>query len=269
VYWILIIVSGVVTIFSTFWFRECYAPVILEVKTQKLRQELGREDLTSKLALQVTGLELLKVSLVRPLKLLTRSPIVFLTALYVATIYGMLYLLFTTVNTMFVDQYGFSVQISGLPFIGFAIGMISALLLLMATQDKTVARLRAKNNNVFEPEMRLVNLVYVALWVCPGLFMYGWSAEYKVHWIVPVLALVLYGFGQVAIFMGTLTYAVDSFPQYAASAVAAVSFLRSLVGTFLPFAGPPLYSSLGYGWGNTVLGFIAVALTPMIILFQR
>ena len=51
--------------------------------------------------------------------------------------------------------------------------------------------------------------------------------------IVPCIALVLYGFGQVAVFMGTQTYAVDSYSQYAASAVAAVSCLRSLVGTFM------------------------------------
>ena len=269
VYWILIIASGVVTIVSTFYFRECYAPAVLDEKVKKLRKELGREDLKSKLALQITGKELLKVSLIRPLKLLTRSPIAFLTALFIAVIYGILYLLLTTVNGVFVEQYGFSVQISGLTFIGFAIGNVCALLVLMNTQDKTVAKLRAKNNGVFEPEMRLVNLIYVGGWVGPALFMYGWSAEYQVHWFVPVLALFLYGFGQVAIFMGTQTYVVDSFSQYAASAVAAVSCLRSLVGTFLPFAGPPLYQSLGYGWGNTVLGFLAVALTPMILLFQK
>jgi multidrug resistance protein len=243
VYWILLMGSGVITILSTFWFHECYAPVILERKTKKLSKELKREDLRSKLALQVTGKELLKVSLIRPLKLLTRSPIAFLTALYVATIYGILYLLLTTVNTIFVTQYGFSTEISGLTFIGFAIGMIFALLILMNTQDKTVARLRAKNNGVFEPEMRLVNLVYVGGWVGPALFMYGWSAEYRVHWIVPIIALFLYGFGQVAIFMGTQTYVVDSFPKYAASAVAAVSCLRSLVGTFLVSAQPFTMSS--------------------------
>jgi hypothetical protein len=145
----------------------------------------------------------------------------------------MLYLLLTTIPEVFVGQYHFSIEISGLTYIGFAIGMVIALTILMNTQDRTVAKLRARNNGVFEPEMRLTNLIFVAGWVGPALIMYGWTAEYHVHWIVPVIALSFFGFGQVAIFMGTQTYVVDSFSLYAASAVAAVSCLRSLVGTFL------------------------------------
>jgi hypothetical protein len=145
----------------------------------------------------------------------------------------MLYLLLTTIPQVFIDQYNFSIEMSGLTYIGFAMGMVLALTVLMNTQDRTVAKLRARNNGVFEPEMRLTNLIFVAGWVGPALIMYGWTAEAHVHWIAPVIALFLFGFGQVAIFMGTQTYVVDCFSQYAASAVACVSFLRSLVGTFL------------------------------------
>jgi hypothetical protein len=182
---------------------------------------------------------------------------------------GELYLLMTTVTQVFVEQYDWSIELSGLTFIGFACGMIIALILIMNTQDKTVAKLRAQNNGVFEPEMRLTNLIFIGGWVGPALLVYGWTCEYSVHWTAPAMALVFYGFGQVAIFMGTLTYVVDSYSQYAASAAAAVSCLRSLVGAFLPFAGPPLYDSLGIGWGNTVLALIAIALTPMILVFKR
>ena len=233
VYWILLIASGAVSVVATFFFRECYGPTLLQRKTNRLRKELGREDLRSKLALEITGKELLKLSLVRPMKLLTRSPIAFLTALYVAIVYGILYLLLTTINSAFVDEYHWSVQMSGLTFIGFAMGMIVDLVILMNTQDKTVAKLRARNGGKFEPEMRLTHLIWIAGWTGPALFMYGWSIEYKVHWIVPIIALFMYGFGQVAVFMGTQTYVVDSFSQYAASAVAAVSCLRSCVGAFL------------------------------------
>jgi hypothetical protein len=47
------------------------------------------------------------------------------------------------------------------------------------------------------------------------------------------------------------------------------TFFRSLLGTFLPLAGPPLYAKLGLGWGNSVLGFIALALIPIPILLYR
>jgi hypothetical protein len=65
------------------------------------------------------------------------------------------------------------------------------------------------------------------------------------------------------------TYLVDAFPEYAASAVAAVRTSLSIVGAFLPLAGPPLYRSLGLGLGNTALGLIALVLTPIPMLFYK
>lgn len=65
-------------------------------------------------------------------------------------------------------------------------------------------------------------------------------------------------------------YLVNAFgAQGAASALAANTVLRSLFGTFLPLAGPSLYSALGLGWGNSLLGFLAVVFTPVPFLFYR
>ena len=44
------------------------------------------------------------------------------------------------------------------------------------------------------------------------------------------------------------TYLVDAFPQYAASAIAAIIVLRCIFGTILSIFGAKLYESLGYGW---------------------
>lgn len=41
---------------------------------------------------------------------------------------------------------------------------------------------------------------------------------------------------------------IDAYTKYAASALAATSIVRSIVGGCLPIAGLPLYSALGYGW---------------------
>ena len=65
------------------------------------------------------------------------------------------------------------------------------------------------------------------------------------------------------------TYLVDAFTIYAASAMAANTVLRSLMGAFLPLAGPRMYAALGLGWGNSLLGFIAIALWPVSWIFFR
>jgi hypothetical protein len=62
---------------------------------------------------------------------------------------------------------------------------------------------------------------------------------------------------------------VEAFTEYAASALAATSVVRSIVGGILPIAGLPMYKVMGYGWGNSLLGFVALALSAMPLVFYR
>ncbi len=55
-------------------------------------------------------------------------------------------------------------------------------------------------------------------------------------------------------------YLVDSYTMYAASAIGAVTVLRSSTGFGFPLFAPYMYSALDYGWGNSLLGFIAVGI---------
>ena len=63
--------------------------------------------------------------------------------------------------------------------------------------------------------------------------------------------------------MPVQTYLVDAYDRYAASALAANTVLRSLAGALLPLAGPNMYKTLGLGWGNSLLAFIALAMLPV------
>jgi hypothetical protein len=67
--------------------------------------------------------------------------------------------------------------------------------------------------------------------------------------------------------MTVSTYLVDAFTIYAASAMAANTVFRSLAGAMLPLAGPKMYQALGLGWGNSLLGFIALALCGLPVIF--
>lgn len=145
-------------------------------------------------------------------------------------------------------------------------------------------------------EMRLPSTIYYAVWVPISLFWYGWAVEKKAHWYefglrpskrpqciwhrwwltrwfnvraVTIVGMVPFGFGMVGIFLPCQTYLVDAFPGYSASAVAASRTSLSIVGAFLPLAGPPLYQSLGYGLGNSVLGLIALVMTPIPALLYK
>jgi len=62
---------------------------------------------------------------------------------------------------------------------------------------------------------------------------------------------------------------IDCFPQYAASAIAAMTALRCLFAAVLPLAGPKMYQSLGLNWGNSMLGFLGVVFIPVPALLFK
>jgi hypothetical protein len=64
-------------------------------------------------------------------------------------------------------------------------------------------------------------------------------------------------------------YLVDTYTRYSASALAANTILRSVVGAVLPLAGQPMYDALGLGWGNSVLAFFALTFIPVPWLFFK
>ena len=103
--------------------------------------------------------------------------------------------------------------------------------------------------------------------IAPAVFLYGWTSDKHVFWLVPIIGTGLVGIGLLATFMPIQTYLVDAFTVYAASAIAANTILRSLLGALLPLAGRSMYATLGLGWGNSLLAFIALALCPIPYIF--
>ena len=169
------------TILCLIFARETYAPVLLERKAKRLRKETGNPNLVSKLDLGITPKELWKRSLLRPLKLMFLSIICGLMSLYMAIVYGILYLLFTTFTFVFEENYGFSQSIVGLVYIGLGIGMLVGLAILGSTSDRLMQYLAKKHNDgKIKPEYRLPMLMYFGWTVPLGLFLYGWTAQYKV-----------------------------------------------------------------------------------------
>ncbi len=158
---------------------------------------------------------------------------------------------------------------SGLAYLGLGLGFVTGQVVFGLLSDKMVVRQKARNNGKFEPEMRLPLCIPFAFFVPISFFWYGWSVQARTHWIVPIIGLFPFAFGLIGIFGTLQTYIIDSYPTFAASGVAAITVCRSLFGALLPLAGPPMYEALGYGWGNSLLGFVTLALIPMPMLLSR
>lgn len=266
-FWVLAAVAGGTAITALVVLRETHPRILLERKAARLRVSTGNPDLRSKLTLPFTPRQMLTRALVRPAVLLVRSPILLVLSLYVGLVFGILYLLFTTFTTVFEGQYGFSTAVSGLAYLGLGVALVLGVVVFNIMNRSMMAQLKGKPPR---PEQRLLPMIWFSPFSAVGLFIYGWTAEYRVHWIVPIFGTVFIGYGAFFVLMPVQLYLVDLFgSSAAASALGANLLLRYILGTFLPLAGPSMYKTLGYGWGNSLLGFLALAFVPFPILFYK
>jgi MFS family permease len=266
-FWVITMAGGVLAVSSFIFMRETYEPVLLARRAARLRKQTNNPNLRSKLQSTKPPKEYFKQSIIRPTKMLFLSPIVACLSVYMAIVYGYLYLLFTTLTLVFETRYHFSQGNVGLTYLGIGVGALLGLFVFGLASDKLVTHMSAKGE--MKPEYRLPPLIPGSVVIPIGLFLYGWSAEKHTHWIVPIVGTMFVGLGLLATFMPIQTYLVDAYTLHAASALAAATVLRSLAGCFLPLAGPKMYGALGLGWGNSLLAFIALAMTPISWLFYK
>ncbi|RAK96857.1 putative efflux pump antibiotic resistance protein [Aspergillus ibericus CBS 121593] len=257
------IADGLIQVAGLFFLRETYAPVILQKRAQKLRKETNDPDYQTEFERQnKTLLQVMRGALIRPFRLLATQPIVQTLAAYMAFIYGTMYLVLSTFPSLWTspDYYHESTGIGGLNYISLGLGFWLGSQICAPLNDRIYRRLKARNNGVGKPEYRVPLLYVGALFIPAGLFIYGWTAQTHRHWIAPNIGACLYGMGNIITFQCLQTYIVDAYTRYAASALAAVACMRSLAGFGFPLFAPYMYQALNYGWGNSVLAFIAIGL---------
>jgi hypothetical protein len=85
----------------------------------------------------------------------------------------------------------------GLTFLGIGIGNFIGLAALGYSSDKVLKHLVARNGGQAKPEYRLPPLMYGSPFIPVGLFIYGWTAQYEVHYIVPLFGTLIVGIGYV------------------------------------------------------------------------
>ncbi|KAH6985271.1 major facilitator superfamily domain-containing protein [Ilyonectria destructans] len=268
VYWLLFILGGLTLMLHVFVSRETNLRVILARQHAfkgRPRRWWHRLDWYGSAEVSDTeghkGINLVQ-SMLRPLQFIFTSPITGILCLYSGFVYGLLYLLLTTITDVFVQNYHWSIGISGLSYIGIGIGFMLGVVTIGGTSDHIMAKHTKLNNNDAVPEVRLNICIYLSFFIPISFWWYGWSVDKQAFWLAPISALICFGLGMIGILLPVQTYMIDAFPEYAASSTAALTSSRNVVGTFLPLAGPYLYKAIGIGWGNTLLGFVALLLIP-------
>ncbi|KAK7048763.1 MFS polyamine transporter [Favolaschia claudopus] len=282
VFWSTSIVDVAIQMLGLLYLRESYAPFLLEQKAKQTQKSLDAEmgpirNVRSVFATaDRTWARIMKTAIIRPFVLFINEPILQALGIYMAFQYGLFYLFLTSMPLMFQGVYGETVGISGLNYIALGIGFTGASQVNARMMDGIYKRLKEKNGGEGRPEYRLPAM-FPGVFALPiGLFIVGWTVQAKVHWIVPdivrefllssrfigqtsVQGIVLVGVGMILTYQCIQLYLIDVFTLYAASALASVGCLRSILGFVFPLFAEQLYKTLGYGKGDTLLAVFAIA----------
>lgn len=262
--------SGALWIIGSLLVPETYAPVLLRRRAEKLSKITGKV-YESKLDIdqgKVNLKESFKVALSRPWLLLFREPIVFLLSLYMAIVYGTLYMLFAAYPIVFQQVRGWNQGVGSLPFLGIMVGMMAAVAYSIY-DNKRYVKVEEKHGGFAPPEARLFPCLIATVTIPVGLFWFAWTNYTSIHWIVCIIAGAPFGFGMVLVFLSIMNYLIDAYTIFAASVLAANSVLRSIFGAVFPLFTTYMYEGLGIHWASSIPAFLALACVPFPFLFYK
>lgn len=261
--------SGLVLLIGVGLAPETYGPVLLRKRANRLSQITGKVYKSRADAEEGTTSagEAFTTALSRPWVLLFREPIVFILSLYMAIIYGTLYMLFGAYPIVYQQQRGWSAGISGLAFIGVAIGMIMAVTYTITPENGRYQRVVEKHGGIAPPEARLPGTIIGGICLPIGLFWFAWTNDPNLPWAASMAAGIPFGFGMVLVFLGIMNYLIDAYTIFAASVLAANSVMRSCFGAAFPLFTRQMYAALGIHWASSIPAFLALACVPFPFLF--
>ncbi|KAI0864885.1 MFS transporter [Xylaria cubensis] len=263
--------SGGALVVLIFFLPETSSANILYRRSRRLRKLTGNERLISEPELigqEMTPKDIAMMTLVRPFSLMFTEPIVFALNLYIALVYGLLYIWFESFPIVFIKIYGFTLGTEGLAFLGILIGVFITLPPFFWYIHKYIEPKFNEDGNL-KPEWRLPPAFVGAFAIPICLFWFGWSSRSDIHWIVPIIGTGWFSVGTFLLFNCVMNYLSDAYPDYIASILAGNTFFRSGLGAAFPLFASAMYNNLGVNWASSTLAFISIAFIPIpFVLFK-
>ncbi|KAL5320280.1 hypothetical protein ACEPPN_011081 [Leptodophora sp. 'Broadleaf-Isolate-01'] len=249
---------------------ETSTPNILLRRAQRLRKLTGDARLQAQSEIDqrhLTASGILVDALIKPIEITLKDPAIFFVNIYTALFYGIYYTFFEVFPLVFPPFYGFDLGEVGLAFLACQVGATIGLLAYFSylhwymIPDNLAHGLRAQ-------EHRLVPAIVGSFFLPTGLFIFGWTAREDIHWIVPLIGVVIFVIGTFLILQSIFVYVPLSYPQYAASLFAGNDLVRSAMAAGSILYARSLFVNLGIGRGISVLaGLSTLGIFGMVAIY--
>lgn len=177
---------------------------------------------------------------------------------------------------LFKEAYGLDELKIGLCYIAIGTGCLVSSLTMGHVVDWNFRRHAALNNMPIakgrQQDIRNFPIEKVRLQVgAPGhvigtaaLIAFGWTLKYRTHIAGPEIALFFIGFGTSTAFNQTNTLLIDLHRNQAATATAAINFVRCLMSAGGCAAIIPMCHAMNPGWAFSLLGLVYAVLISVV-----
>ena len=169
--WITLIMTALFCSIGFLLIPETFAPVLLQRKAKRIRYQTRNWAFHAPAdENQVDFHEIIVKYLFRPFQMLVLEPILILITIYMALIYGIIYLLFEAYPISFQEDRGWSLGVGALPFIGITIGVLIGVVIITWVTKTRFAR-KLKEHGKVIPEERLLPMILGGALLPAGLFV--------------------------------------------------------------------------------------------------
>ncbi|OQE32682.1 hypothetical protein PENFLA_c001G04021 [Penicillium flavigenum] len=264
-----VIFIGVIGILGIVFIPETYGPVLLQRRTNQLAKADGKiyVSVLEKNQGKKLPSEVFKRALFRPWIFLFLEPIVLIASVYMAIIYGTVYMFMGAMPIVYNEDRGWSVGIGGLAFLGIAVGIIFGLIYAIWDNNSRYMKLFAAKSAT--PESRLPPAIVGGVALPIGMFAFAWTNYPSIHWSVSIILSAPFGFGCVLVILPIMNYLIDTYTIYAASVLAAAAIFRSVVGAVFPLFTTQMYHNLGIHWASSIPAFLTLLCMPFPLIMYR
>ncbi|KAL3473777.1 major facilitator superfamily domain-containing protein [Aspergillus californicus] len=263
-----VIFIGIVGILGIAFIPETYGPVLLQRRARQLAKVDGKVyvSILEKNQGKAKPSAVFKRALFRPWIFLFLEPIVLVASIYMAIIYGTVYMFMGAMPIVYSENRGWSEGIGGLSFLGIAVGIILGLIYAVWDNKRYTRLFLAKTATA---ESRLPPAIVGGITLPIGMFAFAWTNYPSIHWSVSIILSAPFGFGCVLVILPIMNYLIDTYTIYAASVLAAAAIFRSVVGAVFPLFTAQMYHSLGIHWASSIPAFMTLVCMPFPLIMYR
>ncbi|GAA5879809.1 hypothetical protein JCM1840_001903 [Sporobolomyces johnsonii] len=255
-----------------FFLPETYHPKLLAQRAKRMRKEDPEKNSEKYGELEKADFSFKSIivrTVARPAQMLVLEPILTATTIYLAVVYGLLYGLFSAFPIIWQELRGFNAGEGGLIFIGVGIGTTIGAVTNILVQ-RHYRELVPLWHGHPPPEERLYGAMIAGPFLVIGMFYLGWTGNYpSIHWAVPAVATIFIGASFSLVFISFLSYLVEVYLMYSASALAANTIIRSAVAVAFPLFVRQQFAAMGVNWACSLYAFVGLAISPSPFLFYK